>query len=256
MIGREARLFLIALQFLTRIPIGSVGAWPPDWLARAAKYMPLVGALIGAVAGAAVLASALFFPEPLPIVIGLATAIAVTGALHEDGLADTVDAFGGGKNREHCLEIMKDSRIGTYGTLALIVVLALKGAALLSLDPLSAACVFIAAHSGARLGTVLTLWTLSYAGDGGSAKVSRPASELTLPELAIAIVLGLTPGLLLLKPATFFVSAAFAFVAATAMALMARRRVGGYTGDVLGAIEQAYETTFFVFAAAIIAGPG
>ena len=255
MIAHEARLFLIAVQFLTRIPVGTVDAWPSDWLARAAKYMPLVGALIGAVAGAAMIAAALIFPEPLPIVIGLATAILVTGALHEDGLADTIDAFGGGKSRERCLEIMKDSRIGTYGTLALIIVLALKGAALLSLDPLSAACVFIAAHAGARLATVMTLRALNYAGDG-SAKVSRPASELTPQELATAIVLGLAPGLLVLKPATFFISTAFAFIAAAAMALMAQRRVGGYTGDVLGAIEQVYETTFFVFAAAIIAGPG
>ncbi len=123
--------------------------------------MPLVGALIGAIAGAAMLASALIFPEPLPVVIGLATAIAVTGALHEDGLADTVDAFGGGKTRERCLEIMKDSRIGTYGTIALIVALALKGAALLPLDPLSAVCVFIVAHAGARLAAVLTIWALS-----------------------------------------------------------------------------------------------
>ena len=255
MIAHEARLFLIAVEFLTRIPVGTVDMWPSDWLARAAKYMPLVGALIGAVAGAAMIAAALIFPEPLPIVIGLATAILVTGALHEDGLADTIDAFGGGKSREHCLEIMKDSRIGTYGTLALIIVLALKGAALLSLDPLSAAGVFSAAHAGARLATVLTLWTLNYAGDG-SAKVSRPTSELTPQELATAIVLGLAPGLLVLKPATFLISTAFAFITATAMGLMARRRVGGYTGDVLGAIEQVYETTFFVFAAAIIAGPG
>ena len=255
MIAHEARLFLIAVQFLTRIPVGNVDAWPSDWLARAAKYMPLAGALIGAVAGAAMIAAALIFPEPVPIVIGLATAILVTGALHEDGLADTIDAFGGGKSRERCLEIMKDSRIGTYGTLALIIVLALKGAALLSLDPLSAACVFIAAHAGARLAAVLALWSLPYAGDG-SAKVSRPASELTPQELATAIVLGLAPGLLVLKPTTFLISMAFAFIAAGAMGLMARRRVGGYTGDVLGAIEQVYETTFFVFAAAIIAGPG
>ena len=232
MIAHEARLFLIAVQFLTRIPVGTVDTWPSDWLARAAKYMPLVGALIGAVAGAAMIAA----------------------ALHEDGLADTIDAFGDGKSRERCLEIMKDSRIGTYGTLALIIVLALKGAALLSLDSLSAACVFIAAHAGARLATVMTLWALNYAGDG-SAKVSRPASELTPQELATAIVLGLAPGLLVLKPATFFISTAFACIAAAAMALMAQRRVGGYTGDVLGAIEQVYETTFFVFAAAIIAGP-
>jgi adenosylcobinamide-GDP ribazoletransferase len=253
MIVRETRLFLIALQFLTRIPIKLVDAWPPDWLARAAKYMPLVGVLIGAVAAAVMLASSFVFPEPLPVIIGLASAIAVTGALHEDGLADCVDAFGGGNDREHCLAIMKDSRIGTYGTIALIVVLGLKAAALLPLDLSSVALVLIAGHAGARLAAVLTLWGLSYAGDG-RAKVSQPTSVLTPPELAVAIVLGLAPGILVLGPATFLTAATFAFLAAAGMALVAQRRIGGYTGDVLGAVEQVFETAFLMFAAAVISG--
>jgi adenosylcobinamide-GDP ribazoletransferase len=255
MIAREVRLFLVALQFLTRIPVGPIVELPSDWLVRAAKYLPLVGALIGAAAGSVLLASSLVFPEPLPIVIGLATAIALTGALHEDGLADTADAFGGGQNRERCLEIMNDSRIGTFGTLALIVALALKGAALLPMDPLSAACVLIAGHAGARLAAVLTLAGLSYAGDG-KAKVSQTTSDMTLQELAIAIVLGLIPGTLFLHSSTFLISGSFAFIAAAAMALIAWRRIGGYTGDVLGAVEQVYETTFFMFATAVISGPG
>lgn len=255
MIAREVRLFLIALQFLTRIPVGSAEVLPSDWLVRAAKYLPLVGALIGAAAGSALLASAMIFPEPLPVVIGLATAIVLTGALHEDGLADMADAFGGGQDRERCLEIMKDSRIGTFGTLALIVVLALKGAALLPLDPLAAARVLIAGHAGARLAAVLTLAGLSYAGDG-KAKVSQTTSDMTLQELAFAIVLGLLPGTLFLHSSTFLISGSLAFVAAAAMALIARRRIGGYTGDVLGAVEQVYETTFFMFATAVISGPG
>jgi adenosylcobinamide-GDP ribazoletransferase len=255
MIASEARLFLIALQFLTRIPVGSVGALSSDWLVRVAKYMPLVGALIGAVAGGALLASSLIFPEPLPIVIGLATAMALTGALHEDGLADTADAFGSGQSRERCLEIMKDSRIGTFGTLALITALALKGAALLPMDPLSAARVLIAGHAGARLAAVLTLSGLSYAGDG-KAKVSHTTSDMTPQEFAVAVVLGLIPGTLLLHSSTFLISGISAFIAAAAMAHLAWRRIGGYTGDVLGAVEQVYETTFFMFATAVISGPG
>jgi adenosylcobinamide-GDP ribazoletransferase len=255
MIDNEVRLFRIALQFLTRLPIASITDLPPDWLARCAKYMPLVGALVGAIAGGVILVTAIIFPEPLPVIMGLAAAIALTGALHEDGLADTADAFGGGRTRERRLEIMRDSRIGTYGTIALIVVLALKAAALIPLDHMSAACVLIAGYAGARLAAVLTLCMLSHASDGAT-KVSQKTSDMTLPEIAVAIALGLIPGLILLQSATFLISMFFAFAAAAAMALIAKRRIGGYTGDVLGAVEQIFETTFFIFAAAVIGGPG
>ncbi len=187
--------------------------------------------------------------------LGLAAAIALTGALHEDGLADTADAFGGGSTRERCLEIMNDSRIGTFGTLALIVALALKAAALSPLDPLATAHVVIAGHAGARLAAILTLWALPYAG-GSDAKVSQTPSTMTLPEVSVAVALGLMPGLLVLPPVTLLISMIFASVAAALMALLARRKIGGYTGDVLGAVEQIYEVAFFVSTAAVIAGPG
>jgi adenosylcobinamide-GDP ribazoletransferase len=229
--------------------------WPPDWLSRSAKYMPLVGALIGAIAGGVVMATAIVFPDPLPIVLGLATAIVITGALHEDGLADTIDAFGGAKTREHCLEIMKDSRIGTYGTLALIIVLALKAAALLPLGYSMAARVLIAGHASARLASVLALSALPYASPG-NAKVGEKTSALRPSEVVVAIVLGLMPAFLVLDLTTAVISLAFAFVTAAAVAMIAKRKIGGYTGDVLGAIEQVYEATFFIFAAAVISGPG
>lgn len=253
MIAREIRLFQIALQFLTQLPVGSIRDCPPDWLARSAKYMPLVGAIVGVIAGGAILLSAVVFPVPLPTVIGLVAAVAITGALHEDGLADTTDAFGGGRTRERRLEIMKDSRIGTYGTLALISVLALKGAALIALNPWSAACVMVAGHAGARLATILTMWRLPHA--GGIVKVSQKISEMTPSEVAVACASGLIPGLLVLPTSKFLVAALFAFAAATIIALIARRKIAGYTGDVLGAVEQVFETVFFAVAAAVIAGP-
>lgn len=254
MIASELKLFQIALQFLTQLPAGSIRDCPPDWLARSAKYMPLVGAIIGAIAGAGILLSAVFFPEPLPVVIGLVLAVAITGALHEDGLADTADAFGGGRTRERRLEIMKDSSIGSYGAIALIAAFALKGSALVALDPRSAACVLIAGHAGARLAAVLTMWRLPHAGHG-VAKVSQKISELTPPEVAAAIGLGLIPGFLVLPTAAFVIATLFASAAAAAVALIAQRKISGYTGDVLGAVEQVFETAFFAVAAAVIAGP-
>lgn len=255
MIANELKLFKIALQFLTQLPVGSIRDCPQDWLARSAKYMPLVGAIVGAVAGAGILLSAVFFPEPLPMVIGLVVAIAATGALHEDGLADTADAFGGGRTRERRLEIMKDSSIGSYGAVALIAALALKGAALIALDPRSAVCVLIAGHAGARLAAVLTMWRLPHAGSG-VAKVSQKISELKPTEVAVAVGLGLIPGFLVLPMAAFVIAMLFASAAAAVMASTARRKISGYTGDVLGAVEQVYETVFFAVAAAMIAGPG
>jgi len=255
MIASELRLFRIALQFLTQLPAGAVDNWPRDWLARSAKYMPLVGALVGAIAGASIIVAAIFLPQPLPTVVGLVIAIAVTGALHEDGLADTVDAFGGGRTCERRLEIMKDSRIGTYGTLALISVLALKAAALIALDPVSAALVMIAGHAGARLAPVLTMWMLPHAGDS-NAKVSQKTSEMTSTEVSIAVLFGIIPALILLPASAFAIATLIALAAAAIAALIGQRKIGGYTGDVLGAVEQVFETVFFISAAAIIAGPG
>lgn len=255
MMAREIRLFQIALQFMTQLPVGSIRDCPPDWLARTAKYMPLVGAIIGAIAGGAILLSAVVFPAPLPIVVGLVVAIAITGALHEDGLADTIDAFGGGRTRERRLEIMRDSRIGTYGTVALISVFALKGAALVALNPWSAACVMVAGHASARLATILTMWWLPHAGGPVPAKVSQKISQMTPSEVAVAVALGLTPGLLVLPTSKFAIATLFAFAAAAVVASIARRKIAGYTGDVLGAVEQVFETAFFVVAAALIAGP-
>jgi adenosylcobinamide-GDP ribazoletransferase len=255
MISLERMRFFVALQFLTRIPLKHIDPLPGDWLVRAAKYLPLVGGLIGIATGGIILLSSHVFPAPLPVILGLAFAILLTGGLHEDGLADTADAFGGGSTRERCLEIMKDSRIGTYGVLALIVTLALKATALSGVDPLTAAKAVIAGFAGARAAAVLALAGLSYAG-GEVAKSSRTTSEMTGNEIAVTVVTALIFGFLCLSPLVFLASAVFAGVAATIVALIAHQKIGGYTGDVLGAVEQIYETAFFIIAVAIIAGPG
>ncbi|MFT3732026.1 MAG: adenosylcobinamide-GDP ribazoletransferase [Hyphomicrobium sp.] len=255
MIANEARLFLIALQFLTRIRITAIDPFPDDWLPRSSKYMPLVGALIGAVVGLLVIASFLFFPAPVPVVIGLAASLLLTGALHEDGLADTLDAFGGGGSRERCLEIMKDSRIGIYGALALIVVLALKAASLAAIDPISIARVLIAAYAGGRFAAVAAMTALPYAG-GDNVKVSRAPALMTAKELGLALAFAVLAGFFALGMLVFVVATIAAVLAAAVIALIARKKIGGYTGDVLGAVEQIYEVTFIAVAAAMIAGPG
>lgn len=255
MIAHEVRLFLIALQFLTRIRIKQIDPFPEDWLPRSAKYMPLVGALIGAAVGIVLLAATAIFPSHVAIVIGIAASLLLTGALHEDGLADTADAFGGGANPERCLEIMKDSRIGTYGVLSLMIVLALKGTSFAAIGPLSVVGVLIAAYAGGRFAAVLALTFLPYAG-GDNVKVSRTPVRMTKRELAVAAASALIVGLCSVSVAVFVAATIVAFASAAVVALVAQRKIGGYTGDVLGAVEQVYEVAFLAVAAALIAGAG
>jgi adenosylcobinamide-GDP ribazoletransferase len=256
MIASELRLFLVALQFLTRIPVRSFDGFQPEWLDRSAKYFPLVGAVVGASAAAVIIATTAIFPQPLPMVFGLATAIAVTGAFHEDGLADTADGLGGGLTPDSRLDIMKDSRIGTYGAVALITMFAMKASAMIALGPIVMALALIPAHATARLATVFAIRLMTYAGDAGAAKVKPLATGLNNRELVVAVALGLVPGLLLLNPVTFAAGLIAGSLAAALVAYQARRLIGGYTGDILGAIEQVFEAAFLVAAAAVVAGPG
>jgi adenosylcobinamide-GDP ribazoletransferase len=252
MIVDEARYFLIALQFLTRLRIRRIDPFPTDWLPRSAKYMPLVGALIGAVVGGVIYVAAFVLPSAIPILIGLAASMLLTGALHEDGLADTFDALGGGRTPERCLEIMKDSRVGTYGVLALITTFALKAAALSATAPGALFGLVIVAYAGARLAAVIVLAFLPYAG-GDNVKVSRTPVDMTRSDIVVASATALIIGLCFMPIVPFVIAALSAFAAAGFLAWIAHRKIGGYTGDVLGAVEQIYETAFIAVAAALLA---
>lgn len=256
MIAHEWQLFRVALQFMTRLPLKPIDGFDPVWLDQSAKYFPLVGALVGVIGAAIIVIFSAVLPQPLPMLFGLVACIVATGGLHEDGLADTADAFGGGQSRERRLEIMKDSRIGTFGALALISMLAIKATALLSIGPIQMALALIAAHAAARLAAVIAIRLMPYAGDVDSAKVKPLANGATGSGLVLAVTFGLLPGIALLSPVTFAMSIVAASLAAALLAFQSRRLIGGYTGDVLGAIEQVFETAFLVAAAAVIAGPG
>jgi adenosylcobinamide-GDP ribazoletransferase len=256
MITTETKYFLVALQFLTRIPVKSFDGFEPSWLDRSAKYFPLVGALVGTIGALVIVAATPFLPQPLPMLFGLAAAIAATGAFHEDGLADTADGFGGGQTRAQRLEIMKDSRIGTYGTIVLVTMLAIKATALLQIGPIQMAPAFIAAHAAARLATVIAVRVMPYAGELDAAKVKPLATAVSGGELGVAVLLGVLPGLLLMGLVTLTIAFVVACAAAALLAYQSHRMIGGYTGDVLGAIEQVFETAFLVAVAAVIAGPG
>jgi len=232
----EARL---ALMFLTRVPVGRLSD-PAPTLAEARWAFPLVGVLTGAVAWAGQ-HGALALGMP-PLVAGLAalgTIALLTGALHHDGLADFADGIGGGRDRAHCLDIMRDSRIGSYGVLALIFAVAL-GAAALALPDGAPLAVFLMAGVGSRLAMLATLDLLPPARDDGLGHMaSRPNVAAWAPGIVILALLGLfDPHLWLSLPVIAAVAALIAW--------RAKRRIGGQTGDVLGAVQVTGETVGWV----------
>jgi adenosylcobinamide-GDP ribazoletransferase len=250
----ELRLAAVALQFLTRVPVPRWVGFEPAWLHQCVRHFPLVGALVGAW-GAAVLWAALWLWPPLVAsLLSLIATVWLTGAFHEDGLADTCDGLGGSVSRERSLEIMKDSRIGTYGAVALVLALGLKVAtvsALSSADLALALTALVWSHAASRAAPVVLVWRLPYAGDAEHAKAKPLATQVAPAGVVVALawVLLLSLGawwataaatsatLVLALP----LAAMAAALATAACARWLRRRLGGFTGDTLGATQQIVE---------------
>ncbi len=247
------RDFKLAFGFLTRLPGPFSLSAASGELGRALRLAPLVGLVVG-VCGALVtwIAVGGLGMPPLPAaLLTIGATIWITGALHEDGLADVADGFGGAFERSRKLAIMRDSRIGTYGVLALILSIGLRAAALAALTgPEVASAVLIAAHCLSRGLLPLVMLVLVPARDDGLAAAAGrpgPADALTglllgllLAALAAGSVMALSLGLA-------------ALVAAAVTGLIALRQIGGYTGDVLGAVQQTSEIAVLIAAAALLA---
>ena len=231
-----------AFHLLTRLPLGAVRADPAGVPAAThpARCYPLVGLVVAVLAAAAfALAGWLALPAFLGAVAALAVAILVTGALHEDGLADVADGFGGGRDRAAKLAIMRDSRIGTYGVLALILVLAARGGSLAATaEPALVAAGLLTAHALSRAGLAPLMWALPAArSDGLAAVTGRPGGS----DVLTALIIGAATALLLLDFAVAVTAILACAVAQWGLALQARRQIGGVTGDVLGAAQQLGE---------------
>lgn len=234
------------LAFCTRLPVRS----PGSSLAQAAWTFPVVGAVVG-LAGALIfwLSDILGLPPLIAASLAVAATAVLTGCLHEDGLADTVDGFGGGRDAARSLEIMRDSRIGTYGVVALILSFLLRVGALASLATSGLAVLaLIGAHAGARASLPAFMRAVPPARDDGlSAGAGTPSAGAAtaaalLGLLALALCLGVGAGLL---------AALLVLVGLVAMARLAQRKIGGQTGDVLGAVEQVGEVLILLTAAAL-----
>ncbi|MDB5655181.1 MAG: Adenosylcobinamide-GDP ribazoletransferase [Tardiphaga sp.] len=246
---------LNAIRFLTvvRVPDRDA-AMAPDWLARAMKYFPVVGAGIGVVSAIVLLVANEFWSPVLAALLAVSASIILTGAFHEDGLADTADSFGGGWSVEKRLAIMKDSRIGTYGALALGLGVALRVVAISDMPMWTGPAALIAAHAAARAAPAYVMNRLSYAGDTASMKVSYVEAPVRSGELmfALTVVLLASLPLAFISLSAVVVGLLCGAVLALVLARWSHRMLGGYTGDVLGAIEQVFEIGFLLGVAAAL----
>jgi len=245
----QIRLFFTALQFFTRLPIPGWVGFDAAWLNQASRYFPLVGVVVALLAAGVYFVAALIFPAPVAVLLSTAASIYTTGAFHEDGFADMCDGFGGGMSPQRVLEIMKDSRIGAYGAIGILCMLALKCAALAALDPVMAIAALLLAHPLSRLMASALIWQLSYAREEGKAKPL--AQSMRTGEFAIAASTALIPALILIAGGWLtWTALAISILSAALVTLWLAgkivRRLGGYTGDCLGAVQQVSEVTIYL----------
>jgi adenosylcobinamide-GDP ribazoletransferase len=248
LLKRELEIFFAALRFFTRLPVPGWVGHSSGQLNHAARWFPLVGGIVGAIGATVTLAAGQVLPSAIAILLGMATTLLVTGAFHEDGLADSMDGFGGGWERAQVLTIMKDSRIGSYGAIGIGMALLTKFVALLELAVLSAPTFFwtlVAGHAFSRFASTTLIFVLDYARDDDSSKSKPLATHMGNGELACAAVCALIPCGLLPYPQVAVAMAAVAIVTVLAARYFVRR-LGGYTGDCLGATQQLTEIAFYL----------
>ena len=229
----------IALLTLTRLPLASVGE-PPPTLAASSWAFGLVGGIVG---GASALGFGVAVAANLPVVlaglVAIAIGIVVTGAMHEDGLADLADGFGGGHDPERKLAIMRDSQVGSYGVLALILAIALRALCIGAIEqPMVVVCAMIAIAVASRSAMVVVLYAMPAArGDGlGRLAVGVGGAQVTV---ALASALGI--GCVLVAVPVWLACLVAMGIAGVGLSWLALRQIGGQTGDVLGAAQQVTE---------------
>ncbi len=241
---REIILFFTAMMFFTRLPVPKRLPFSQTYLNRAARYFPLVGVLVGGIGAVTVWLAGLIFPPSVAILLSMVATVLATGAFHEDGFADACDGFGGGYTKARVLEIMKDSRLGTFGALGLGVMLALKFTALMQLDAAQLPWALVAGHSLSRFASVTLIFALKYVRDDLTGKAKPLAVKLSVAGMMLAALFGFAPVATLGVPALWALAPVAAVTALAAAYFV--RRIGGYTGDCLGAVQQLAEVTFYL----------
>nr|WP_194717314.1 adenosylcobinamide-GDP ribazoletransferase [Vibrio sp. S9_S30] len=242
----QLQLFCLALSFFSRIPVPASTPYSDERMNRAGRYFAVVGAILGLLCALVFEASNLLFPSQISVFIAMTFSLMLTGAFHEDGLTDMADGIGGGMTRERRLAIMKDSRIGTYGASALIMAMLGKFLLLSALaQHESIFLIWIAGYTFSRAVAASFIYDTPYVSDSDTSKSKPLAQKQSLSELLFLLVCGMAS--ILWLP---FISVVIVGVTGIAFRIVFKRwlmaRIGGFTGDCLGAAQQLVELLFYL----------
>lgn len=242
---KQLYIFLNAIMFYTRIPVPKNLPYSDEMLNRSTRYFPFIGWIVGGIGAVAFYELEYVFPPELAILLSMLVTIFVTGAFHEDGFADFCDGFGGGYTRERILTIMKDSRIGTYGSIGLVGILAAKFMSLHSLDVANIPVVLLAGHSLSRLMPILVIYTSEYSREDATSKTKPIGKKGKGFDFILALFFGLA--FLIFIPITYSLAILPVLLLTTIIfRSYITRKIGGYTGDCLGALQQIAEVEFYL----------
>jgi adenosylcobinamide-GDP ribazoletransferase len=250
---KELHIFFTCLMFYTRIPCPKNITHHPDYLNKATRYFPFIGWIVGSISFLAFYLFSFFLSTEIAVILAIIASILTTGAFHEDGFADVCDGFGGGWTKEKILMIMKDSAIGAYGAIGLVLLFLLKfkllseSILLFTNNILLIFLLFISAHSLSRLAAISIIFTHEYSREDASSKSKPIAKQYTWKEVFGSFFFGLIPLLVFsyfdLK---FLLAIIPVYITRYFLARYFQKWIDGYTGDCLGATQQVCEVIFYL----------
>ncbi|RVU85381.1 adenosylcobinamide-GDP ribazoletransferase [Leucothrix sargassi] len=253
--SHELACFYAGLSFYTRIPMPKWVIYKPENLNKSRKYLALIGVFVGLVAVATYLLSSLILPVSLAILLSMVATVYLTGAFHEDGYADTCDGFGGGWEKAQVLDIMKDSRVGSYGVVGLLLLLLLKFVVLWEVAQVNVVTMLLSlllAHAISRFMASAVMQHYDYVSHAATSK-SQQVVSLRLSNVDMLVSIVPIVFLLLVSLEWRFVVALLGSALITFfLGQYFKRRIGGYTGDCLGAVQQVSEVVFYLCVMAVL----
>ncbi|MEO7977435.1 adenosylcobinamide-GDP ribazoletransferase [Flavobacterium sp.] len=254
---KELHIFFTCLMFYTRIPCPKKIDHNPDYLNKATRYFPLIGWIVGSISFLVFYISSLFLSIETAVILSFIASVLTTGAFHEDGFADVCDGFGGGWTKEKILTIMKDSAIGAYGAIGLVLLFLLKFKLLsesISLYQINTTIglsqiylLFVSAHALSRLVAISIIFTHEYSRDDASSKSKPIAKKHSWKEVFGSFFFGLLP-LFVLSYFQYKILLVLLpiFLTRYFLARYFQKWIDGYTGDCLGATQQVCEVIFYL----------
>jgi len=245
----ELQVFFTAVMFYTRISCPSWVDHSEEFLNKATRYFPLIGWIVGGIMALAIYGFHFIFPHAITVILALSVSVLLTGAFHEDGFADVCDGFGGGWTTEKILTIMKDSRVGAYGVVGMLLIFSLKVFALtelLTFDMVYCLKSVLLAHVGSRFTAVTIMRSHAYAREDASSKVKPLAKQLSMPDFLIS-ALWLIPAFLLFQSWLILLVGIPVYLFKIYLSRYFQKWIGGYTGDCLGAMQQVAYVVILLF---------